>query len=194
MLDWTYGLPFICAEFIATTTAMVFLLTSSTHVRGTYRSEQDAFPHWMFAVAPCAGIALLRCWSLGPKCGAMEFMYSISMPLEAIATLPQVRMHRKHREVESFTGGCFILTMGLYRFLYALNWVYKAHTEEFYSSRWFLYVCGVVQAFIGFAGFFWPPENPSSGSAPLVPQLKSTFESMRNMASASLFLFLFLFQ
>eukprot|EP00977_Amphora_coffeiformis_P001118 scaffold227_cov165-Amphora_coffeaeformis.AAC.31 len=82
--------------------------------------------------------------------------------------------------------------MALYRFMYILNWIYRAHTERGYRHHWLVYFCGVAQAGLGFAGFFWPPEHASS-AAPLFPQLQRAWEGMRNQESVRFFGFTFVF-
>jgi ER lumen protein retaining receptor len=177
--------------YIGWTGALVTALKIKSTVQETYRSEQDGFPHWKKLVSPCVCIAFLVHFigSGFAYFDLLELFWTFSILLEAVSTLPQILMYRKYREVESLTGGSFILLMGGYRFMYILNWIYRAHTEKHYKHHWLVYYCGVVQAIVGFAGFFWPPENVSS-SAPLLPQLQRALESMRNLESAKFFGFI----
>merc|ERR1712224_859460 len=50
--------------------------------------------------------------------------------------------------------GKFIFCLGLYRFLYILNWVYRSRTEKNYRHHYLVYVCGCVQTLM-YADFFY---------------------------------------
>jgi len=153
----------------------------------TYRKEQDDFEHLKYAAVPSflAGVFLYFVRGQEVYFDFLELLWTFSIILEAIATIPQVMMFRKYREVESFTGGSFIFMMGLYRFFYILNWIYRENTERRYKRNYLVYFCGALQAVIGFAGFFWPPtESEGAVAAPLLPQLNRLWETMATRESA----------
>ena len=80
----------------------------------------DDFPH-LKVLLPAA--LVLTClvqsgWS------AWELTWSFSLWLEALAFLPQIVMLNKIRIVENITSH-YVACLGLYRFLYILNWVYR---------------------------------------------------------------------
>lgn len=79
-------------------------------------------------------------------------------------------MYRRYREVESLTGGTFLLLMGLYRFLYILNWILRVHSELRYKRHVLIELCGCAQVVVASWGLFWysAGEHPT---APLLPQL-----------------------
>lgn len=80
----------------------------------------DDFPH-LKVLLPAA--VVLTClvqsgWT------AWELVWSFSLWLEALAFLPQIVMLNKIRIVENITSH-YVACLGLYRFLYILNWIYR---------------------------------------------------------------------
>jgi ER lumen protein retaining receptor len=184
---------FMKAYFICSTGILIFSMRGGSNpAMATYKADQDGFGYWCKVVLPCVVLSFPLCegngywWSWWID--LMDLCYTFSIMLGAVAVLPHIIMFRKYREVESLTGGSFILLMGLYRFLYILNWVYRAHTESNYRHHWLVYISGVLQAILGFAGFFWPPPaNEEASPAPLGPQLIRAMEDIRNPPSAVFF-------
>merc|ERR1711865_1114933 len=83
----------------------------------------------------------------------VELLWTFSIYLESIAIMPQLILLQRYGEVENLTGN-YIFFMGAYRFLYILNWVYRAHTEKGYQHHWVVYLCGVLQTLL-YADFFY---------------------------------------
>jgi ER lumen protein retaining receptor len=87
----------------------------------------DDFPH-LKVLIPAA--LVLTCivqsgWT------AWELTWSFSLWLEALAFLPQIVMLNKIRIVENITSH-YVAALGLYRFFYILNWIYKWQVDGFY--------------------------------------------------------------
>ena len=139
--------------YITATATIIWLIRFQQPIN--YNFEQDSFPHWKFAVAPCALVALVTHYSgSGWKCfDAMELLWTFSIYLESIAILPQLLVLRKYRLVENLTGK-FVFFLGIYRFLYCFNWIYRAHTERGYQHHWVVYGCGVLQTLL-YVDFFY---------------------------------------
>jgi hypothetical protein len=171
----------------------------------TYQIDQDGFVYWAKVVLPCVVLSFPLCqgytgsyyvwWSWW-----MQLCWTFSILLEAVAVLPQVIMFRNHRELQSRTGGIFILLVGLYRFLYILNYIYRALTEPKYNRHIRLeHICAAVQAIVAFGGFFWPPllppanheaeeEEEATAAALQWPQLiRAMVEDIWNPTSAVFF-------
>lgn len=74
----------------------------------------------------------------------VELLWTFSIYLESVAILPQLMTLRKYGLVENLTGH-FIFFLGLYRFLYILNWIFRSLYERGYQHHWVVYTCGVVQ-------------------------------------------------
>lgn len=141
--------------YIASTASIIYTIRFQEPIKSTYDKAQDTFLHWKFAVAPCAGIALLTYlleYGFG-KLRLIELFWTFSIYLESIAILPQLIVLQRYREVENLTGN-YIFFMGAYRALYILNWIYRAHTEKNYQHHWVVYFCGVLQTLL-YGDFFY---------------------------------------
>ena len=62
---------------------------------------------------------------------AWEFVWSYSLWLESIAFIPQIVMLNKIRLIENITSH-YVAALGLYRFFYILNWIYRYYYDSFY--------------------------------------------------------------
>lgn len=143
--------------YVLATAAIIIGIKYMEPIKSAYNAEQDPFPHWKFCVVPCIVLAVgthfigadirFRYFSI------MELLWTFSIYLESVSILPQLMTLRKYRLVENLTGK-FILFLGLYRFLYIFNWIYRAHTERYYRHHWLTYICGGVQTLL-YADFFY---------------------------------------
>ena len=78
--------------------------------------ESDALPHYyLYGGALLAAIIIHK--SLNP----MDFLWSFSIWLEALAILPQLYMINKLRDIENITAH-YVLFLGLYRGFYIFHW------------------------------------------------------------------------
>lgn len=81
--------------------------------------ESDALPHYyLYGGALLAAIIIHK--SLNP----MDFLWSFSIWLEALAILPQLYMINKLRDIENITAH-YVLFLGLYRGFYIFHWYQK---------------------------------------------------------------------
>lgn len=141
--------------YIASTASIIYTIKFQEPIKSTYDKAQDTFLHWKFAVAPCAVVALLT-HLLGSgtrNFDLMELLWTFSIYLEAISILPQLIVLQRYGEVENLTGN-YIFFMGAYRFLYILNWIYRAYTEKGYQHHYVVYLCGVLQTLL-YVDFFY---------------------------------------
>jgi ER lumen protein retaining receptor len=141
--------------YIGSTASIVYTIKYQEPIKSTYDKAQDSFLHWKFAVAPCAVLAFMT-HMIGAGIAdfnVMELLWTFSIYLEAIAILPQLIVLQRYGEVENLTGN-YVFFMGAYRFLYILNWIYRAHTEKNYRHHWVVYLCGVLQTLL-YADFFY---------------------------------------
>jgi len=141
------------AYIVATIGILAMIKTDP--IKSVYNSDQDSFPHWKFAVAPCAVIAFLTHLIVTgfARFNIMELLWTFSIYLESIAILPQLLVVQKYRIVENLTGK-FILFLGLYRFFYLINWIYRSYHEPRYRHHFVVYICGIVQTLL-YADFFY---------------------------------------
>ena len=64
----------------------------------------------------------------------MEILWTFSIYLESVAILPQLFMVQKTGEAESITSH-YLFALGIYRFLYILNWIYRYYVEGKFNLR-----------------------------------------------------------
>lgn len=161
--------------FIFSTAACVYIQTDfSRHaISKTYRPHEDSFSHLKLIFFPCLVIGLLTHLhgSAGSYFDFLEFLWTVSLYLEAAACIPQIVMFRKYRQVESLIGGGFILLFGIYRGCYVLNYIVRAHTEKGYQIHWALRLSSIAQFLVCTLGVFWPARKGEAEAAPLLPQL-----------------------
>jgi len=141
--------------YIASTASIIYTIRFQEPIKSTYDKAQDTFLHWRFAVLPCAIVAgITHMIGSGTKgFDLLELLWTFSIYLEAISILPQLIVLQRYGEVENLTGN-YVFFMGAYRFLYILNWIYRAHTEKGYQHHWIVYLCGVLQTLL-YADFFY---------------------------------------
>ena len=73
-----------------------------------------------YAIVPCAVLALF----IHHIFRLMDILWSFSIFLEAVAILPQLHMLNLTGQAEALTR-YYIVTLGIYRALYILNWIYR---------------------------------------------------------------------
>ena len=141
--------------------------------KSTYEDKLDTFLHIKFAIAPCAVLALvLNEGSI--KAGVASYLFEVcwafSIYLEAIAIVPQLIMTQRHKAVENITS-FYMASLGAYRGLYVLNWVYRFFAEPHYRA-WIPWVAGVIQTlfFADFLYYFYICRIKLGMSAVILPQ------------------------
>jgi len=135
--------------YIVITALIIFRIKYSEPIKSLYNANQDSFPHWKFAVAPCAMLALItHLYGTGIRdFSFMELLWTYSIYQESVAILPQLIVLEKYRLVENLTGK-FVFFLGLYRLLYIVNWIHRANTERNYRHHYVVYICGVFQTLL----------------------------------------------
>lgn len=122
--------------------------------------ELDNFPAIKCLVLPCLLLTLVHSWILQltprwfPLLYLQEFLWRFSISLEAVAILPQLSLLKKYRIVENLTGN-YVFLLGIYRFLYIINWIYRAHNEPGYQHFYAVYASGVVQVLLYIEFFYY---------------------------------------
>lgn len=141
--------------------------------KSSYEDKLDTFLHGKFAIAPCLVLALvLNEGSL--KAGALSYLFEVawafSIYLEAIAIVPQLIMTQRHKAVENITS-YYMASLGAYRGLYVLNWVYRVFAEPHYRA-WIPWVAGVIQTlfFADFLYYFYVCRIKLGMKAVILPQ------------------------
>ena len=108
----------------------------------------DDFPH-LKVLLPAA--LVLTCivqsgWS------AWELTWSYSLWLESLAFIPQIIMLNKVRIVENITSH-YVAALGLYRFFYILNWIYRWKVDGFHC--WTQILSGTLQTGLYVDFLYW---------------------------------------
>jgi ER lumen protein retaining receptor len=159
--------PILKILYIASTASIVVGIKHTEPFKSVYNAQQDSFSHWKWCVFPSALLAYGTVVATDPTPDKAHFLvlyteewvgvvFVFSLFLEAVAILPQLEVLRKYRLVENLTGR-FVLCLGLYRFLYVIDWIYIGEVERrngrTVTQIWLL-VPGITQ--IGLYGrFFW---------------------------------------
>lgn len=128
--------------FIGSSAAVVVQIKYSR----TYDVQHDTF-RIRFLIVPCLVLALFfkAKWTL------VEYLWSFSEFLEAVAIMPQLFMLQRTGEAEAITTH-YIFSLGAYRALYILNWVWRFFAEGYVS--WISWVTGIVQTAL-YTDFFY---------------------------------------
>lgn len=138
--------------YISSTAYIVYMIRYKEPYKSKYDSSQDSFLHMKFAVLPCAILAIITEIVKG-EYDFVEFLWTFSIYLEAVAIVPQLITLQRFREVENLTSH-YIFLIGIYRALYILNWIYRSYFEPYYRHNWIVYIAGVVQTLL-YVDFFY---------------------------------------
>ena len=138
--------------FIGSSGGIVYLMKFKEPYNRTYDEKIDSFPV-SYLIVPCAVLALV--WH--EAFTITEILWAFSLFLEAVAIVPQIFVvHALAKEsngfVESLTSN-YVFSLGGYRALYLLNWIYKYAMGD-HHSNWIVWIPGVVQTAI-YCDFFY---------------------------------------
>jgi len=138
--------------FIATAAGIVYLMRFKPPICDTADKKGDSF-NVLFLIIPCALFALIFNDFFSP----IEILWTFSIYLEAVAIVPQIIMVHEYAKqqngfVENLTSH-YVFTLGAYRALYLLNWIWRLMTEEGYRN-WIVWIAGLVQTAI-YCDFFY---------------------------------------
>jgi ER lumen protein retaining receptor len=138
--------------FISTSLAIVYLITAREPICSTYDRRADSL-FLPYLLVPTAAVALLTTASFHP----VELLWTFSLYLEAVAIVPQLFViHQLAKDQNGFVDALtsdYVFTLGGYRAMYLLNWVYRFFTEEHYRN-WVSWTAGLIQTVI-YCDFFY---------------------------------------
>jgi ER lumen protein retaining receptor len=106
--------------FIGSSALIIYAMRFKKPYCQTYDSIGDDFPHIKVLLPAAAVLTALVHSGVTP----WELVWSYSLWLESLAFIPQIVMLNKIRIVENITSH-YVAALGLYRFFYILNWVYR---------------------------------------------------------------------
>jgi ER lumen protein retaining receptor len=160
---------FMKVFYIVATAAIVALLRRSDTSESTYSPTHDSFQHWKYLLLPtilAGSVSYFTPLDLGyviissyDDFRVLELLWTISIYLESVAMVPQLIMFRSDRFVKENKGGARdeilfpVFLLGIYRVLYVVNWVYRAHSDFGYQHHYVVYFCGCLQVFF-YSQFF----------------------------------------
>ncbi|XP_053695529.1 ER lumen protein-retaining receptor 1-B-like [Sabethes cyaneus] len=113
--------------FIVFSYAIVYMIYGP--YKKTYDHENDLIYN-EFLVVPCFVLALFLA---ADRNNPLEIMWTFSIFLEAIAIIPQLELLCKINFIDNYTV-CYLLSLGLYRAMYIINWIYRYSYEEHLDS------------------------------------------------------------
>eukprot|EP00435_Cladocopium_sp_Y103_P027306 s766_g6.t1 len=124
--------------FITATIYLIYLMRVKPPISQTYERSTDKFQYEIYLLGPCflLGILCTEEYSIA------EVLWTTSIWLESVAIVPQLVLLQQMREVENLTSQ-FVATMGAYRALYILNWIYRYFADDYVN--WVGWVGGLVQ-------------------------------------------------
>eukprot|EP01100_Stratorugosa_tubuloviscum_P001649 TRINITY_DN1372_c2_g2_i1.p1 TRINITY_DN1372_c2_g2~~TRINITY_DN1372_c2_g2_i1.p1 ORF type:complete len:215 (+),score=29.40 TRINITY_DN1372_c2_g2_i1:62-706(+) len=147
--------------FIISTCSVIYLIRF--RYRNTYDRDNDGFPV-VYILAPCFVISLF--FNQGFE--FYEILWAFSIYLEAVVILPQlVMIQRRKGEVDILTGD-YIATLGGYRALYLINWIYRFITEPGYV-QWIVWISGSIQTALYLDFFYYYFKSKRTNSVLVLP-------------------------
>lgn len=138
--------------FIGTSCTIVYIMKFVSSVSSTYDKKIDHF-NILYLIVPSTLLALV----INEFFSFTEILWTFSIYLEAVAIIPQLVVVQSHARqqggfVEQLTSD-YVFTLGGYRALYLVNWIYRYLTEDDYRN-WIVWIAGVVQTAI-YCDFFY---------------------------------------
>lgn len=133
--------------FIISTGYLIYLMRLKPPINQTYDRAVDSFTYELYFLGPCIIGAVVFC----DEYSITEILWTASIFLEAVSITPQLVLLAKMREVENLTSH-FVGAMGLYRFFYILNWIYKYMVGDHVEG--IAVVGGIVQTIL-YIDFFY---------------------------------------
>jgi ER lumen protein retaining receptor len=137
--------------YISSTVGIIYMIKCVEPTKSTYSSSQDEFHILKYSIGPSALLALIIAFI--NDADVMELLWTYSIIQEVTAMVPQLLIAHSNRHIQTEIK-LAILFMGVYRFFYILNWIYRAYTEKNYNHHWLLSICGVLQVAI-YTDFFY---------------------------------------
>ena len=125
--------------FISFTLLIIYLMRQKQPICSTYNPDDDNLPHkYIYLFSFIMAIFIHR----GSLFDFFEFLWSFSQWLESMAIIPQINVLQTNKSADSFTFH-YIATLGSYRFIYILWWIYKYSVDGSYCFT--TIIAGVVQ-------------------------------------------------
>jgi len=144
---WTFDLYLTTMKIIYISSSFAIVYLMRTTYKHSYDREHDSF-RVIFLIVPCALLALF----INYEFYIFEILWTFSIYLESVAIMPQLFLLQRTGEVENITSD-YIFSLGSYRMLYLLNWIYRYFTEPGYV-QWIVWISGAIQSAL-YCDFFY---------------------------------------
>jgi len=144
---WTFDLYLTTMKIIYISSSFAIVYLMRTTYKHSYDREHDSF-RIIFLIVPCALLALF----INYEFYIFEILWTFSIYLESVAIMPQLFLLQRTGEVENITSD-YIFSLGSYRMLYLLNWIYRYFTEPSYV-QWIVWISGAIQSAL-YCDFFY---------------------------------------
>lgn len=138
---------FMKISYLLFTGYLIYMMRFSKFYKQTYDAKGDSFAYWKYLLGPCLILALI----FTEDYQLINFMWTYSILLEAVAFVPQLDMMRKMKEVENLTSH-YVFCLGAYRFLYICEWTQRYLNDEYISPL--AVTAGIVQIVL-YGDFFY---------------------------------------
>eukprot|EP00939_MAST-03C_sp_MAST-3C-sp1_P002946 g2946.t1 len=150
--------------YILASGAICWLIMYKEPWRSSNDRSNDTF-RIILVIAPSFVLALL----FNYEYSVMEILWTFSIYLEAVAIVPQLFVLHRTSRIENFTSH-YVFTLGAYRGLYILNWIYRFFSEYYYR-QWIVWIAGVVQTalYVDFFYHYWRAKKQGLDKDVLLP-------------------------
>jgi ER lumen protein retaining receptor len=132
--------------FIGSQGYIIYLMTNA--YKPTTDPNTDTFKvHYLLGAAAVLAIIWPQEYTFH------EILWAFSIWLESVAILPQLFMLQRTGEAETITTH-YLFALGIYRFLYIPNWIYRYATEPNHKTEWIAIIAGILQTVL-YSDFFY---------------------------------------
>ena len=154
--------------YIAASIYIVYLIR--VKYASSYEAHLDSYLHIQFAILPAVVLSLIfnegDFWKQNIFSYGFEICWAFSLYLESIAILPQLILLQRYKSVENITSW-YIFSLGAYRALYILNWIYRLYTETHYRA-YIPWLTGVIQTAFYVDFFYYFALSKMHGSSAVI--------------------------
>jgi hypothetical protein len=157
--DWWHRWNFTLKIFYTLSSFYIIFLMTSVYART--REREKAWKYGLYCLLGALLISpfwwlIFRKTILWQGSGFLKFLWVFSEILEAVCIIPQLVLLRQ-TTVPTVIGSFYLVALGLYRFLYVLNWIDRAINEGHKYSDPTSWVWGTIQTalMIDFGWVYW---------------------------------------
>ena len=124
--------------YISATCYTIYLIRKKRPFCGTYDPACDDFQHYHYLYPGVFLMTLI----VHTRLEIIDFLWSYSLWLEAVAFIPQIIILNRMQTVENMTSN-YIACLGMYRFFYLLSWMYRYYMNH--HIFWTQVLAGILQ-------------------------------------------------